>query len=484
MEEKELGNRNRLLTVFVIVFIDLLGFGLILPLLPFYADNYGASPTVVGLLAASYAAAQLVGAPVLGRLSDRYGRRPVLLVSIAGTALGFLLLGLADPLGRFLAGLLPSGLLGENAVGVTNAVILGILFFSRILDGVTGGNISVAQAYITDITDEENRARGLGLIGAAFGLGFIIGPAVGGILSSGERYAVPAFFAAGLAFLNWIAVLLWLPESLTAEIRAQLAQLPSRSILSISELWRALSRPRFGPLLHIRLFYGLAFATFTGVFALYAQYRLGLDATQSGYLLAYVGLLVVLVQGVAIGRLSKRFPHSPPNCQVPTPTTDTLRSILPRRRYFTESPHFVPKTEISLIGFQYIHQRGCVGRAGIKRLKAQRAASNLKLTHIAVRRTDQFHARPLPGDQSSFQLLTQLLFGRQPDQFIHHDVIKRPFDGPVKGCRQMAAQCLYVNEDVADNKDLLIEPSIGDRKKIVQSRCPEQPSFLQLLCCG
>ena len=127
-----MGNRNRLLTVFVIVFIDLLGFGLILPLLPFYADNYGASPTVVGLLAASYAAAQLVGAPVLGRLSDRYGRRPVLLVSIAGTALGFLLLGLADPLGRFLAGLLPSGLLGENAVGVTNAVILGILFFSRI----------------------------------------------------------------------------------------------------------------------------------------------------------------------------------------------------------------------------------------------------------------------------------------------------------------------------------------------------------------
>ena len=310
MEEKELGNRNRLLTVFVIVFIDLLGFGLILPLLPFYADNYGASPTVVGLLAASYAAAQLVGAPVLGRLSDRYGRRPVLLVSIAGTALGFLLLGLADPLGRLLAGLLPSNLLAENVVGVTNAVILGILFFSRILDGVTGGNISVAQAYITDITDEENRARGLGLIGAAFGLGFIIGPAVGGILSSGERYAVPAFFAAGLAFLNWIAVLLWLPESLTAEIRAQLAQLPSRSILSISELWRALSRPRFGPLLHIRLFYGLAFATFTGVFALYAQYRLGLDATQTGYLLAYVGLLVVLVQGVAIGRLAKRFPES------------------------------------------------------------------------------------------------------------------------------------------------------------------------------
>ena len=303
-------NNRRLITVFVIVFIDLLGFGLILPLLPFYADNYGASAFVVGLLAASYAAAQMIGAPVLGRLSDRHGRRPVLLVSIAGTAVGFLLLGLADPLGRWLAGLLPATLVGDNLVAVTNALILGILFVSRILDGATGGNISVAQAYITDITDEENRARGLGLIGAAFGLGFIIGPAVGGILSAGERYAVPAFFAAGLAALNWIAVLLWLPESLTAEVKAQLAKQPARAILSARELWHALQRPRFGPLLHIRLFYGLAFATFTGVFALYAQYRLGLDSQQTGFLLAYVGLLSVLVQGVAIGRLSKRFPEN------------------------------------------------------------------------------------------------------------------------------------------------------------------------------
>ncbi len=302
--------KSRLITVFVIVFIDLLGFGLILPLLPFYADNYGASPTVVGLLAASYAAAQLIGAPVLGRLSDRHGRRPVLLISILGTFVGFLLLGLAEPIGTFLAGLLPQSLVGENTVAVTNALILGILFFSRILDGITGGNISVAQAYITDITDEENRARGLGLIGAAFGLGFIIGPAAGGVLSAGGRYAVPAFFAAGLAFLNWIAVLIWLPESLTDEIRARLANQPARAIFSISELWQALRRPRFGPLLHVRLFYGLAFATFTGVFALYAQYRLELDATQTGYILAYVGLLTVLVQGLAIGRLTKRFSES------------------------------------------------------------------------------------------------------------------------------------------------------------------------------
>ena len=269
---------KRLSTIFVIVFIDLLGFGLILPLLPYYADRFGATPFVVGLLAASYAAAQLIGAPVLGRLSDRHGRRPVLLVSIAGTLLAFLLLGLAEPLGTWLAGLLPASLGGEELVTATNFIIVGILFFSRILDGVTGGNISVAQAYITDVTDEENRARGLGLIGAAFGLGFILGPAVGGALSAGGRYAVPAFFAAGLAFLNWIGVLLWLPESLTDEVKARLAAQPGKAMLSVRELWQAMQRPRFGPLLHIRLFYGLAFATFTGVFALYAQYRLELDS--------------------------------------------------------------------------------------------------------------------------------------------------------------------------------------------------------------
>ena len=222
--------KSRLATIFVVVLVDLLGFGLILPLLPFYADRYGASATVVGLLTASYAAAQLIGAPLLGRLSDRYGRRPVLLISILGTAAGFLLLGLAEPVGTFVVGLLPAGLVEEDVVAVTNAMILGVLFASRILDGLTGGNISVAQAYITDITDEENRARGLGLIGAAFGLGFIIGPAVGGALSAGGRYAVPAFFAAGLALLNWIAVLLWLPESLTEETKAQLAKRPARSI--------------------------------------------------------------------------------------------------------------------------------------------------------------------------------------------------------------------------------------------------------------
>lgn len=271
---------KQLLTIFIIVFIDLLGFGLILPLLPYYAETFGATPTVVGLLVASYAAAQLLGAPVLGRLSDRYGRRPILLVSIFGTVIGFMLLGVAKT--------------------------LIILFISRILDGLTGGNISVAQAYITDITDEKNRAKGLGMIGAAFGLGFIIGPAAGGALSV-YGYAVPAFVAAGLAMLNLIAVFFWLPESLTAARRAEIAKRSSRASFSLSALWTALNRPRVGPLFNIRFFFGLAFAIFQTVFALYAQYRFNLSAVQTGFVLTYVGVLSVIVQGGAIGWLSKKF---------------------------------------------------------------------------------------------------------------------------------------------------------------------------------
>lgn len=287
---------SRLFTIFVIVFVDLLGFGLILPQLPYYADTYGATPLVVGLLLASYAAAQLVGAPVLGRLSDRLGRRPVLLLSVAGTTLGFLLLGFADPLGKLLAGWL--------APQAVNLFILGVLFFSRILDGLTGGNLTVAQAYIADVTDEQNRAKGLGLIGAAFGLGFIIGPAAGGALSQ-WGYSTPAFVAAAVAFANLIAIFLLLPESLTAERRMIIAQ-NQRPPFTLRALMQALKRPKVGPLLQIRFFYGLAFATFQGVFSLYAKI-IGLNSQTTGFVLAYVGLLSVITQAGLIGPLTRRF---------------------------------------------------------------------------------------------------------------------------------------------------------------------------------
>lgn len=270
--------KGRLPIIFLIVFIDLLGFSLILPLLPFYADTFGATPFQVGLLVASYAAAQLVGAPLLGRLSDRFGRRPVLLISQLGTFVGFLMLGFANA--------------------------LWMLFASRLLDGFTGGNISVAQAYITDITDEGDRAKGLGMIGAAFGLGFIIGPAAGGLLSV-YGFAVPAFAAAGLSLISILGVIFFLPESLTPESRAELAK--SRQEFSIKRLWVTLNRPRVGPLFHVRFTYGLAFSTFQSIFPLYAQYKLGLDARGTGFVLTYVGILVVFVQGFLIGWLASRY---------------------------------------------------------------------------------------------------------------------------------------------------------------------------------
>jgi DHA1 family tetracycline resistance protein-like MFS transporter len=295
--------KSQLTTIFVIVFIDLLGFSLILPLLPYYAEAYNAGPLTVGLLVAAYAAMQFIGAPLLGRLSDQYGRRPVLLVSIFGTFIGFLLLGFAEPIGTALTTLMFPAAIGADHLIIQSRLILTVMFFSRMLDGLTGGNISVAQAYITDITDIKNRAKGMGLIGAAFGLGFVIGPALGGILSR-WGYAVPAFAAAAIAFLNLIAVFFWLPESLSKATMAE--QKHWQRTFSPVAFWHALSRPRVGPLLQIRFFYGLAFATFETIFALHAQYKLGLSAEMTGYTMAYIGILIVIVQGVAIGWLTSR----------------------------------------------------------------------------------------------------------------------------------------------------------------------------------
>jgi DHA1 family tetracycline resistance protein-like MFS transporter len=180
-----------------------------------------------------------------------------------------------------------------------------VLFAARIIDGLTGGNISVAQAYITDVSDEKNRAKALGMIGAAFGLGFIIGPAVGGLMST-WGYSVPAFAAAALSLVNLTLVFFFLPESLSPARRALLALRP-RPSFTLEALWCALNRPRVGPLLHTRLFFALASATFQTVFTLYAQYKLGLNARTTGLVLAYVGVLAVIVQGGAIGWMTKRY---------------------------------------------------------------------------------------------------------------------------------------------------------------------------------
>ncbi len=169
---RPIGQRAPLAFIFLTVFIDMLGYGIVLPLLPFFVQRQGAGAALTGLLGALYAAMQLIGGPALGALSDRYGRRPVLLSCLFGTAMAYVLLGLANS--------------------------LALILLAIAIDGITGGNLSTAYAYIADITTPVNRARGMGLVGAAFGLGLMIGPAMGGLLSA-HGLSTPAFFACTLA---------------------------------------------------------------------------------------------------------------------------------------------------------------------------------------------------------------------------------------------------------------------------------------------
>jgi multidrug resistance protein len=275
--------RSPLIVIFTTVFIDLVGFGIVIPVLPFYAEGsiFNATPRTVGLLFASYSIMQLIFSPILGGLSDRFGRRPVLFISIIGTGIGFLILGLANT--------------------------LALLFIGRILDGITGGNISTAQAYIADITTKENRAKGMGLIGAAFGLGFIFGPAIGGILSRWGIH-VPFFFAAGLCFANALLLYFTLPETVTPDHPARTSATRGRGI---SQLTKSLKQPRLAFVLVIYFMFVVAFSIMTTSFSLYVMFRFGYDAQHTGYIFAYVGLISVIVQGGLIGRLVKRFGELP-----------------------------------------------------------------------------------------------------------------------------------------------------------------------------
>src|SRR5438132_6272762 len=253
--------RSPLLVIFITVFIDLVGFGIVIPVLPYYAEGtkFGATPSQVGLLFASYSIMQLVFAPVLGRLSDKYGRRPLLLTSLLGTALGFLILGFATT--------------------------LWMLFLGRIIDGITGGNISTAQAYIADSTTKEDRAKGMGLVGAAFGLGFVFGPAIGGVLSH-WGIGVPFFFAAGLAFANAILLYFTLPETVTPDHPARVSAASGRGLKHLID---SLKRPQLGFVLTIYFLSIVAFSIMTAVFSLFMMFRLCYDAFDNGWIFAYVG---------------------------------------------------------------------------------------------------------------------------------------------------------------------------------------------------
>jgi DHA1 family tetracycline resistance protein-like MFS transporter len=267
-----------LLPIFLIVFVDLIGFGIIIPILPLYAESFKASPATVGILLASYSLMQMVATPYLGALSDKYGRRPILLISQVGTFLSFILLGLARS--------------------------LPALFAARILDGVSGGNISTAQAYISDVTEERNRAKAFGLIGAAFGIGFILGPALGGFLGRNGNYAAPAFAAAGISLAALLLTALLLPESRPPERRTEVRK---PRILDIAGFREALGMGQLGVLLPIFFLFNFAQAAFQSMFALFAAARLRFDVRETGYVLAYVGLLAVILQGGAIGPIVKRW---------------------------------------------------------------------------------------------------------------------------------------------------------------------------------
>ncbi|ABC79910.1 MFS transporter [Anaeromyxobacter dehalogenans] len=265
-------NRSALAILFVIVFIDLLGFGMVIPVMALYAERLGAPDAQIGWLMTGYSAMQFVFTPIWGRLSDRHGRRPLLLVSIVMTAVGFL--------------------------GYALAPSFAWLLVSRLFAGAATANIAIAQAYIADVTPPEGRARGMGLIGAAFGLGFVLGPAIGGLLSA-ISLSAPGYAAAALAAVNGVAAFFVLPEP-AAHVQAERRP-------HLEALLGGVSRPGIRRLILIYFIAILAFSGMEATFALLAVHRYGLDQRQVSYVFALIGVVATVVQGGLIGPLSRRF---------------------------------------------------------------------------------------------------------------------------------------------------------------------------------
>jgi MFS transporter, DHA1 family, tetracycline resistance protein len=263
--------------LFITVFVDMLGYGLVVPLLPFYAREHAAGAALVGLLGSLYAAMQFVGGPFLGGLSDRTGRRPVLILCLLGASFAYLLLGLAQT--------------------------LSLLFAAVVLAGGASGTLATAQAYIADSTSVERRARGLGLIGAAFGLGLMAGPVLSGLLSL-YSLSAPAFAASALALGNAAFGFLILPESLPPERRTPT---PLRRLNPLSQLRGVLGMSSLRGLLLAVFLLNLSFAGLLTNFPLFSNARFGWDASTNAFFFAFVGVCAVLTQGVLIGSLQPRF---------------------------------------------------------------------------------------------------------------------------------------------------------------------------------
>jgi len=269
--------------MFFIVFVNLVGFGIVIPLLPFYAEHYDASPDQVTLVMAVYSLAQFATAPIWGRLSDRFGRRPILIVSLAGT------------LGAYL--------------WLAYAADLTDLFLARTAAGLMAGSISAAFAYVADVTDEANRAKGMGLIGAAFGLGFIAGPAIGGILAGADlaatNFQLPVFAAAAFSGAALVMTLAILKESLAGEARQRMAR---QSPDERRQAFRRTINARNVRVMIILTFLAVfVFAGLESTFAMWTERKFGWGVLQNGYVFAFLGLISALIQGGLVGRLSRRF---------------------------------------------------------------------------------------------------------------------------------------------------------------------------------
>lgn len=264
-------NRS-LLILFSVIVLDLIGFGVVVPILPFYAEQYGASATVLGLLLTSYSAMQFAFSSLWGRLSDRIGRKKTLVLTIAGSAASLVLVGLADS--------------------------LLLLFAGRILSGIFAANISVASAYVTDVTTEENRSKGMGMIGAAFGIGFLLGPALGGVLSR-YGYHVPILTAAALSAVNFLYALWRLPETARH----------SKPGLSQGEVveTRVLAHPQVFKLCAIYFLFTIAVNQLESIFAFFMMRRFGYDAMHVAYILALMALIMIVIQGGLIRTLTQRY---------------------------------------------------------------------------------------------------------------------------------------------------------------------------------
>ncbi len=268
--------RSPIYIVLLTVFIDLLGFGIIIPLLPFYAEHFGATPVVIGVLTASYSFMQFLFVPFWGRLSDKIGRRPIILISVFGSFISYFIFGLAGS--------------------------LAVLFISRILAGFMGANISTANAYIADSTPFDQRAKYMGMIGAAFGVGFMLGPFIGGLMSR-ISYGAPGFLASGLSLINVVLAYFMLPESLKEKSK----NVRKLSFMNVTAIREAFKRPAIASLVMVFFFYTIAFSTLYVAFPLFTEavYKYGAEA--NGYLFAYIGLIGIIIQGGATGKLVKRF---------------------------------------------------------------------------------------------------------------------------------------------------------------------------------